>query len=251
MIKFFRKIRYDLMEKNKTGKYLKYAIGEIILVVIGILIALSINNWNQKRIVKNQVSEYLLSIVSDLKSDITEYEHNIEVFEKGIENHRRLLINDDYKELEIDSIAELMLRFWNLNRTSSQTFEKIKNTGLQEILGNAEINQAVNYYYNVSLSHYDYLINWDKELSQRDAVFWLYNDQYESGFSNEFKITSSIPYKDDSNKRKEALIKLVESTLGRNYLRNAITRSEFGLNLVRGIKSKAENLVRLIEISKK
>ena len=44
MIKLFRKIRYDLMGKNKTGKYLTYAIGEIILVVIGILIALSINN---------------------------------------------------------------------------------------------------------------------------------------------------------------------------------------------------------------
>jgi len=49
MIKFFRKIRYDLMEKNKTGKYLKYAFGEIILVVIGILIALSINSWNESR----------------------------------------------------------------------------------------------------------------------------------------------------------------------------------------------------------
>ena len=47
MIKFFRKIRYDLMEKNKTGKYFKYAIGEIVLVVIGILIALQINNWNE------------------------------------------------------------------------------------------------------------------------------------------------------------------------------------------------------------
>ncbi|MFT4565988.1 MAG: hypothetical protein ACI9FN_000941 [Saprospiraceae bacterium] len=49
MIKFFREIRYDLMEKNKTGEYLKYAIGEIILVVIGILIALSINNQNEVR----------------------------------------------------------------------------------------------------------------------------------------------------------------------------------------------------------
>ena len=49
MIKFFRKIRYDLMEKNKTGKYLKYAIGEIVLVVIGILVALQINNWNEQR----------------------------------------------------------------------------------------------------------------------------------------------------------------------------------------------------------
>jgi hypothetical protein len=50
MIKFFRKIRYDLMGKNKTGKYFKYAIGEIVLVVIGILIALNINTWNNNRI---------------------------------------------------------------------------------------------------------------------------------------------------------------------------------------------------------
>ena len=49
MIKFFRKIRQRLLTENKFSKYLLYAIGEIILVVIGILIALSINNWNEKR----------------------------------------------------------------------------------------------------------------------------------------------------------------------------------------------------------
>ena len=67
MIKFFRKIRYDLMEKNKTGKYFKYAIGEIILVVIGILIALQINNWNENR--KNRVTEadYYCRILDDFK----------------------------------------------------------------------------------------------------------------------------------------------------------------------------------------
>jgi len=47
MIKFFRKIRQKMLTENKFSKYLLYAIGEIILVVIGILIALSINNWNQ------------------------------------------------------------------------------------------------------------------------------------------------------------------------------------------------------------
>lgn len=55
MIKFFRKIRYNLMEQNKTGKpalpagrYLKYAIGEIVLGIIGILLALQVNEWNKK-----------------------------------------------------------------------------------------------------------------------------------------------------------------------------------------------------------
>jgi len=48
MIKFFNKIRKQLLDENKTGRYFKYAIGEIILVMIGILLALQINNWNQK-----------------------------------------------------------------------------------------------------------------------------------------------------------------------------------------------------------
>ena len=58
------------MEKNKTGKYFKYAIGEIVLVVIGILIALSINNWNEKR-KENKISQdYLIGINNDIKKDI-------------------------------------------------------------------------------------------------------------------------------------------------------------------------------------
>jgi len=77
MIKFFRKIRYDLMEKNKTGKpampagrYLKYAIGEIILVVIGILIALSINNWNEEHKKKALMITNIKSIHEDIQADI-------------------------------------------------------------------------------------------------------------------------------------------------------------------------------------
>ena len=52
------------------GKYLKYAIGEIFLVVIGILIALQINTWNDNRIKNNQVKSYAIKLISDLKQDI-------------------------------------------------------------------------------------------------------------------------------------------------------------------------------------
>jgi len=70
MIKFFRKIRYDLMNQNKTTKYFKYAIGEIVLVVIGILIALSINNWNENRKDHKMGIQFLKGISDDLKKDI-------------------------------------------------------------------------------------------------------------------------------------------------------------------------------------
>ena len=69
MIKFFRKIRQNLLSEGKTGKYLKYAIGEIILVVIGILIALSINNWNQNQKDRELGINYLNRITIDIKKD--------------------------------------------------------------------------------------------------------------------------------------------------------------------------------------
>jgi len=69
MIKFFRHIRKNLMETGKTGKYFKYAIGEIILVVIGILIALSINNWNQDRLNQIEKKELLSKLNEEFKAN--------------------------------------------------------------------------------------------------------------------------------------------------------------------------------------
>ena len=76
MIKFFRKIRRNLLSEGKTGKYFKYAIGEIILVVIGILIALQINNWNENRKLKINENYVIENLIEDLQSDYNNYEFN-------------------------------------------------------------------------------------------------------------------------------------------------------------------------------
>ena len=86
MIKFFRKTRYDLlMEKNKTGKYLKYAIGEIVLVVIGILIALQINNWNEQKKTQAKVHSFLISLKKDLTNDLSTINEIIKIQEERLE----------------------------------------------------------------------------------------------------------------------------------------------------------------------
>ncbi len=80
MIRFFRRIRLHLIDENRTAKYLKYAIGEIVLVVIGILIALQINNWNENR--KNSVAQ--IEMLSNLKE---EFLKNQETLKNEISNH--------------------------------------------------------------------------------------------------------------------------------------------------------------------
>lgn len=78
MIKFFGKIRHKLLTENKFNKYVLYAIGEIVLVVIGILIALSINNWNEEKRSGLEEMDYIQSYLIDLEKDRAVLEYNSE-----------------------------------------------------------------------------------------------------------------------------------------------------------------------------
>jgi hypothetical protein len=98
MIKFFSKIRQDLLSKGKIGRYLKYAVGEIILVVIGILIALSINNWNQKRVLNKQSNQVLLNLKNEIIESKAELE-NVTEFLKQRVDKRLEYLNETNSEL--------------------------------------------------------------------------------------------------------------------------------------------------------
>ena len=78
MIKFFRKIRQNLLMENKTGKYFKYAVGEIVLVVIGIFIALQLNNWNETRKIKNIEQVLLSDLKIEIKTSISDLQYVID-----------------------------------------------------------------------------------------------------------------------------------------------------------------------------
>ena len=91
MIKFFRHIRYKLMSENKTGKYFKYAIGEIILVVIGILIALQINNWNEQRQLQNVRKDLIANMLSDFEITHQSIESSMQKTDRLIQDLEKFL----------------------------------------------------------------------------------------------------------------------------------------------------------------
>jgi hypothetical protein len=103
MIKFFRKIRQKTLAENKFGKYLTYAIGEIILVVIGILIALSINNWNENKKSENQLNNIYNEVESNLKSDLSNIDDVIKQYEQ-LELRLKKMITKEYSNIPLDSI---------------------------------------------------------------------------------------------------------------------------------------------------
>jgi hypothetical protein len=104
MIKFFRKIRQNLLMENKTGKYFKYAIGEIVLVVIGILIALQINNANENRKISETKKEYYRQILLDLDKEIDNINTRIILLDTSIvslNNYFQNLKNPNLKPIQL------------------------------------------------------------------------------------------------------------------------------------------------------
>ena len=148
MIKFFRHIRQNLiMENNKTGKYLKYAIGEIVLVVIGILIALQINNWNQDRlasieeqnIYKNLNTEFKTN-KSLLQDDITQNSNSLSAGKKLME-----LIGSDETFLKTINIDSLIFNFFESSdiNFSENTILEIIQSGKMQYIKNDSIKNLI------------------------------------------------------------------------------------------------------------
>jgi len=147
MIKFFRKIRYDLMAKNKTGKYFKYAIGEIVLVVIGILIALQINNWNEHRLQKIEENNILISIKEDFENAIKEFRelnNNREAIAKTSLKLYSIIRNKDtnYNKVEIDSLLSNLIINPTYN-SQTKTIDVLFSSGKISIISNGSIKNSL------------------------------------------------------------------------------------------------------------
>ena len=132
MIKFFRKIRQNLLIENKTEKYFKYAIGEIVLVVIGILIALQVSNWNKLRVEQNIMNAYYTKLVTTLKTDVKEQNITIDKLSLNCDNLMRCLdiLNtkneDDIEEFK-EKIGTINIPF--ANDYSMELFDEFMNKG--------------------------------------------------------------------------------------------------------------------------
>jgi len=149
MIKLFRKIRYDLMEKNKTGKYFKYAFGEIVLVVIGILIALSINNWNENRKNKLTESEYYCKLLADFELDRQNIAVLYEESEHKIEISKRLLLELNNKNKDKSYLLNNYLQGLRTNAfvPSKVAMTDIVSSGKLNLLTNDSLkNDLLRYY---------------------------------------------------------------------------------------------------------
>ncbi|MEH6746609.1 MAG: DUF6090 family protein [Maribacter arcticus] len=187
MIKFFRKIRYDLMEKNKTGKYLKYAIGEIILVVIGILIALSINNWNSNRIQKQKEHLLLNGLNEEFKANKIQLDSVLTKHKYALKSVDYLMSKLPIKNIKIENLDSLSYHIYHLGtyytfNPSGGVINSLINSSSVDIISNNELRQLIISWNDVLLDYQEEEIlardNYINHLKQFEKKHFNYNSNY-------------------------------------------------------------------------
>jgi hypothetical protein len=141
MIKLFRNIRKNLLNEGKTTKYFKYAVGEIILVVIGILIALQINTWNEERKTNNNQEKYLILLKKEAVNNLNSLNRSQEFItrlEKGQDKLLNLLSAD------LDTIKESYISEVFADVFSYTTHFNYQNNVLSELKTTGEFKNITN-----------------------------------------------------------------------------------------------------------
>lgn len=187
--------------ENKSSKYLKYALGEIILVVIGILIALQVNNWNETRIEQHRIKDYAKSLIQDLRSDLTMLYVCLEQAElsyNSIDSLKRYMAATPVKDLSNTTLFILtnhdLYRPFMWNRS---TFDELKSSGSVRFITNDSLeNKLVQY--EALARHLDEDFNGDKDRStyaeRLVAKVVNFNSPYFSKIIDYAEISSNKPY---------------------------------------------------------
>lgn len=155
MIKFFRHIRRSLIQENEMGKYFKYAIGEILLVVIGILIALQINNWNENNKQREKEKVILENLKTSLEKDILTHNFHIQSYEKSKHSIQFLI---EFMENDYQFTDSLKYHFgrttylWNPS-IQLEIFENLKSVGF-DIISNKNLKEQILRYYSFATTDF-------------------------------------------------------------------------------------------------
>lgn len=163
MLHFLRHIRQKLILQENVRKYLLYAFGEIVLVVIGILIALQVNNWNENRKEHQRELQYLDRLADNIRTDLEVFEDNILFYEEVQEAGILALSYLEGKDLTEYSNWDILISFFNASQIwpmiiESSTYEELKSSGELSLINNVRLRDRMAFYYEGAKQRYDQTI---------------------------------------------------------------------------------------------
>ena len=204
MIKFFRHIRKDLLEKNKTGKYLKYAIGEIILVVIGILIALQLNITREKKDLRKIELVHLNNILQDLNKEVKGLDWMI-TFKKSQAKASDTLRDyiDGKRQDDLVSFNQNQFKafIWRVYHPNNNSFSELKSSGQLSLINSNDIRQHLlnldAKYLQLSMMEEHLKFEYHEFLYKKNIEFVDYELMFNSRRKTDFDKNDSILIKEN------------------------------------------------------
>lgn len=183
MIKLFRHIRQSLIKENRMGKYFKYAIGEILLVVIGILIALQINNWNEQQKENKLEQEYYCRLLEDVMLDDLQIDELLLASQerlKAANQATRLLQKEKAKKIEVSiQINEAIKAIYADFKPNDAAFVDLKSGANLNIIKDKLVISALNNYFN-KIEGYISIVQVNGENAVR--LFYSHDDMFANGW---------------------------------------------------------------------
>ena len=237
--------------ENKTSKYFKYAIGEIILVVIGILIALQLNTSKENKEKSELGFRYLTEMRTELQKDFFNIDRRIRSLELNIKNHEAALSTHNIEALPADSIV-MILNPENLDfKISELTFNRMKNLGLSSLTDNDNLNSEINSYYNSAVVSLNLSLKYlFEELRKYQDYFSYRQDAIDSEFlfSENFEFPSL--YKETreefNTRNKQNAIEFIRSVKGRTLILLDLANKRYALRVLKGFKVITKSLLESI-----
>ena len=243
MIKFFRKIRQNLLMENKTGKYFKYAIGEIVLVVIGILIALQINNWNENQKDHKKLTRHLYGILGNFKIDLEGVTYYIDILTDENKKRKLFINHSDYNVFTRDSL-EQSIKIWNKGIgifNMDNDFKQIENAGIEYGVYEDVINDI--------LEHYNWAVS---NMLSAEKVFNESVDKDNNYIRNqqnkyEFNHIKGLKSYQTESQAKESIIELLKSPILRNSLKMDYERNEIYISDLIVMQTRLNEMIPKLE----
>lgn len=242
MIKFFRKIRQKLLSEGKTGKYLQYAIGEIVLVVIGILIALQINNWNEGRKEFRKSKALLQEFKRDLARDTVESNYVTGKLEHRIAIGAWALHKISYDTSHLDSLKLVFFSPYHQLPMTDRTFNKLQNSENPNLTGFENLQNNLTKYYTDT----KYLLDAFNEEEKYNAMYHEINQVIRQKTEKNLSGFPMLPIEKESP---ENLISFAQSIEGRNYIKQTYVRRKSMIKYFKRVKKEAQKLIKQINTS--
>lgn len=166
-----------MIDRGKIRKYLLYAAGEIILIVIGILLALQINNLNEARKTEQRANDALSLLRTDLTREIAEFERYRQQKNDRDIPYLRDIYNKNWDSMAMDSLALIGTGYFNFQPISS-AYQGLKSSGNLMIIDNEELRDAIVFYFERQHVHLTDWSTWHKNFVTNTLEPYMFNELY-------------------------------------------------------------------------